>query len=663
MKLRLIWAASVACLCFASFSIAATIKLKDGRTLVGEVKKLGNSYSILMSDGNRSLVPVADILSIDGKSLGPNGELQAPSPAAPTKTPTTPGAAATPPVASPTLKPDANSGAAFAALKSKADRSEQVIIGMQLWEKWVDANPSSPDIAAAKAELATWTGYYKNKAEKIKGKWVSGDELKQLKGRVKTLIDGAFTAVPRDGNMYIVAVDGVKGVKKLEEVLSIYPQSFQANFEMGYYHLRQIVRLEGSNELISKSATSLERAAKYRPDIAEVWANLAIVYNFRREYEKSVNAAWTACQKKDDPQIVAQLGIALYNTPRNFVRSNPRVSQIEREAQSLFAKYGEKAGDGNWLYLRPSYDDIASGENDPNRPAGLMGNGSGFFVTADGYLLTNRHVVTDEQQNVQPDVAFRIRMDDGTEKMAEVIAIDDKWDMALLKISVESPVPYFQLAATDPLVGSKALVLGYPANGAAGLYSMMVGEGMVKNVNKEDIYHVWYDINTTHGNSGGPMIDAEGNLISIISAGRTVEATSNKFTYVLGLGPDQIRDFLKRIGVKAPKVAWAPRTTPFPLFDAVTLTEKYRKSTLLVMSIRTTSSDVSAPKSKKAKTGAEDKGEENDEAGKEPKPDAGEDGAGKTDGGGEAAEPDGPKPSAGGGRQTRAGAGQGKPGR
>ena len=109
MKLRLILAASVACLC-ASLSIAATIKMKDGRTLVGEVKKLGNSYSILQADGTRSIVPAGEILSIDGKAPGAVES----KPDAP--------AAATP--------SSANAGVAFKLAKSKADKADAPIVAL-----------------------------------------------------------------------------------------------------------------------------------------------------------------------------------------------------------------------------------------------------------------------------------------------------------------------------------------------------------------------------------------------------------------------------------------------------------------------------------------------------------------------------------------------------
>lgn len=588
MRWRLLIAALVFSLALTSFALAveSTIRLRDGTVLVGELKKYGSSYSIKLPDGMSKMIPASEVVEIDGKPVGDD---------------------AVPSVGVPDVKQAPVSGSsALETIKRKADKAEQVIVAMKLWDDWINANPTSADLEAAKAELAKWEDLYGQRAEKIRGKWLVGAELKEIKSRVNQLLSSSFTLV-EEGDKVYRTVDGVKGLHNLEEVLKIYPQSFEANFSMGYYHLVQITRLQGSNRQIQKSLASLEAAREIRPDIAEVWSNLAIIYNFLRQYEKSVDAAWRAAQINDTKDIVQQLATALYSTPPAFLRVNRRVAQIEGQAKLLFQKHSI-AGPSGWLYLQPDFDTIAKGSNNPDLPPGLRGHGSGFFITPDGYLLTNRHVVGDTEGPAvpEPDTVFRIRLDDGKEKMATIIAIDDKWDMALLKVQVDQPVPYLKIAASDPLEGTRALVLGYPATGLS-LNVMMFGEGIVKTVTKDDIYHVWYDLNTTNGNSGGPIVDPAGNLISIISAGRTAEGTSNNFTYVLGLGPDQIEDFFTRIGDKAPKnIEYVDNNVEMPPFDTVSLIAKCRKPTVLVMSINTKSIDAEATVAEEIGSGNKD---------------------------------------------------------
>ncbi len=590
MKWR-IWAcAALLILAATSFAFGAQqrVVLKDGTVLVGEVSRVGSSLSIVMPDGSRKLISMARVESVDGKPV--DGQ--------PTAGPAqvTGGSGQTP--SGPAVT---SGGAEFQRAKSRADRVSQAIQGIQIWETFIEANPNSPELAQARAELAIFNQRYEERAERIKGKWISGKELRELKAKVNALLDSSFVAGANGG----IDLDGSKGLRNLEEVLRMYPENFRANFELGYYHLIQINQRQGMNQLIESSVKSLERAREIRPDIAEVHANLAIVYNIRRRYEDSIVSAWRAVEIKDEPQIVGQLAVALNATPRNLRSANRRVAEIAQKAELHFRKHNTSTGD-SWLYLRPSFDDVVRGENNPDLPVGLQGNGSGFFITPDGYLLTNRHVVAvnDETAAVDPNIVFRIRMDNGKEKMARIIAVDTKWDIALMKVNVDEPVPYFKLTNQDPSEGMKALVLGYPATGLS-IKQMMFGEGMVKNIAKDDIFHLWFDFNTTHGNSGGPIVDPEGNLVAIISAGRTVEGTSNRFTYVLGLGPDQIRDFLDRIGEKTPdNIEWVTPSSTMPTFDTVELVKKCRKPTLLIMSIRTNSADITVSRRKEVGSGA-----------------------------------------------------------
>src|SRR5439155_15449851 len=110
----------------------------------------------------------------------------------------------------------------FAAVKSKADKAESPILAVSLWEKFIESNPSADELAAAKVELAKWQQLEKDKAEKINGKWVGGDEKKKLLKQVNDLI--------REGSQELNGNQFVAGVKKLEDAIKLYPNSFEANF-------------------------------------------------------------------------------------------------------------------------------------------------------------------------------------------------------------------------------------------------------------------------------------------------------------------------------------------------------------------------------------------------------------------------------------------------
>src|SRR5207253_10376588 len=129
----------------------------------------------------------------------------------------------------------------------------------------------------------------------------------------------------------------------------------------------------------------------------------------------------------------------------------------------LARKYGVSTSErSHWIYVRPSTHEktaVASDDEEKNTRPGVIGNGSGFIVSADGYIITNRHVA--EVKNC----IFMCRFVDGTEKSAKVIAIDDDADIAIMKLKEEKSKPYafVQLAPDDdPSPGAACNALGYP---------------------------------------------------------------------------------------------------------------------------------------------------------------------------------------------------------
>jgi hypothetical protein len=144
-------------------------------------------------------------------------------------------------------------------------------------------------------------------------------------------------------------------------------------------------------------------------------------------------------------------------------------------------------------------------------------------------------------------------------------------------------LPFLPIAEVNPNQGADAMVLGYPATGIDD-FIMQISVGKVKSTNSSDKFHVWFDLNTTHGNSGGPVVDKHGRVIAILTAGRTF---ANQ-TILLGIGPDQIEEFLTEVAAKIP---WKPKYTPLPStgndlpLNSERLTVECRKSTLLVLAI------------------------------------------------------------------------------
>jgi serine protease Do len=148
--------------------------------------------------------------------------------------------------------------------------------------------------------------------------------------------------------------------------------------------------------------------------------------------------------------------------------------------------------------------------NAPQRQEKRSGEGSGFFISADGYILTNNHVVRDA-------VKVKILNIDKEEFTAKIIGTDPKTDLALLKINAKN-VPFVELGDSSAVeVGEWVLAIGNPfgqiSTVTAGIISAkgrQLGLAMY-----EDFLQTDAAINM--GNSGGPLINMKGEAIGINS--------------------------------------------------------------------------------------------------------------------------------------------------
>ena len=124
-----------------------------------------------------------------------------------------------------------------------------------------------------------------------------------------------------------------------------------------------------------------------------------------------------------------------------------QLDNLPPQMRELFRRFGENRGFG---------ENRRFGENGP-RPAPRIrqGVGSGFFISADGYLVTNNHVV-DKARTVE------VVMDDGRSLDAKVVGADPKTDVALLKVTEGGDFPYVRLAKATPRVGDWVVAIGNP---------------------------------------------------------------------------------------------------------------------------------------------------------------------------------------------------------
>lgn len=146
--------------------------------------------------------------------------------------------------------------------------------------------------------------------------------------------------------------------------------------------------------------------------------------------------------------------------------------------------------------------------------------GSGFFIDASGYLITNYHVI---QSEVDPEyegysrVYIKLPKDQAVRIPAKVIGWDPVFDLALLKTEI-TPEVYFQLGSSQDLqVGSKIYAIGSPAGLEQTLTSGIVSAQNRRLLSLGSVLQI--DAPVNHGSSGGPIIDEAGQVQAIVFAG------------------------------------------------------------------------------------------------------------------------------------------------
>ncbi|MDR0250988.1 MAG: DegQ family serine endoprotease [Burkholderiales bacterium] len=143
-------------------------------------------------------------------------------------------------------------------------------------------------------------------------------------------------------------------------------------------------------------------------------------------------------------------------------------------------------------------------------PEGPTGSGSGFIISADGYIVTNAHVI-DKADDV------KVKLTDKSEYTAKIIGSDRRTDVALLKIDVDRPLPTVSVGDPEKLkVGEWVVAIGKPF----GLENTMTA-GIVsakgRDLQENLAPFIQTDTAINPGNSGGPLFNLKGEVVGINS--------------------------------------------------------------------------------------------------------------------------------------------------
>jgi serine protease Do len=191
-------------------------------------------------------------------------------------------------------------------------------------------------------------------------------------------------------------------------------------------------------------------------------------------------------------QVKTEVNAVADRLPQGFDNLPPGVEEF-------FRRFGMPRGFGE-----------DNGGTHPYQPRRGLSQGSGFFVSKDGYLVTNAHVVKDGRD-------YTVIMDDGTELDAKLIGTDERTDLALLKVDGDN-FTYVKFSDDQPKVGEWVLAVGNPfglgGSVSAGIVSAEhrdIGSGPYDN-------YLQIDAPVNRGNSGGPTFNTKGEVIGVNTA-------------------------------------------------------------------------------------------------------------------------------------------------
>src|SRR3979409_1537656 len=141
----------------------------------------------------------------------------------------------------------------------------------------------------------------------------------------------------------------------------------------------------------------------------------------------------------------------------------------------------------------------------------VTGQGSGFFISPDGYAVTNNHVV-DGADKVE------VTMDDGKTYSAKVIGTDPRTDVALIKVAGRTDFSFAKLSETKPRIGDWVLAVGNPF-GLGGTVTAGIVSASGRDIGNgpyDDFIQI--DAPVNKGNSGGPAFNTEGEVMGVNTA-------------------------------------------------------------------------------------------------------------------------------------------------
>ena len=150
------------------------------------------------------------------------------------------------------------------------------------------------------------------------------------------------------------------------------------------------------------------------------------------------------------------------------------------------------------------------GQPGPNSGRPTLAQGSGFVISADGYVVTNNHVI-DGASKIQ------VSFDKDNKFDAELVGSDTRTDVALLKIKANQPFPFVKFSDKLPRVGDWVVAVGNPF-GLGGTVTAGIVSAQGRDIGSGPYDYMQIDAAVNRGNSGGPTFNLDGEVVGVNTA-------------------------------------------------------------------------------------------------------------------------------------------------
>ncbi|MGD0207384.1 MAG: tetratricopeptide repeat-containing serine protease family protein [Verrucomicrobiota bacterium] len=261
--------------------------------------------------------------------------------------------------------------------------------------------------------------------------------------------------------------------------------------------------------------------------LANAQCNLGICYFFGRgvtqDYAEAVKWYHKAAYQGDD---VAQYNLGLsyvkgQGVTKNYleayiwlnlaaVQGNKQAASLRDVAASFLSRVEIAEGQRRAATFVPRIEKQGSSSDNSASPENPKFSGTGFFITDDGYLISNYHVVKD---------ATKIRLLTSAGLIdAKVVSVDAANDLTLLKAEGKSsPLPISTSRSAQ--LGSTVATVGFPDIGLQG-FSPKLAKGEIASLSgiQDDPRYFQISVPVQPGNSGGALVDERGNVVGVVSA-------------------------------------------------------------------------------------------------------------------------------------------------